>query len=51
MLTQTEKNALLQPVQDAFDKMDAKIQELEERLSALENPKVANSTKESKKAA
>lgn len=51
MLTQFEKNALLQPVQDAFDKVFAQLEDLEERIKALENPKVANSTKDSKKAA
>ena len=51
MMTPNEKNALLRPIQDGFDKVLAQIAALEERIKALENPKVASSAKDSKKAA
>ena len=51
MMTPNEKNALLRPIQDGFDKVFAQLTALEERIKALENPVGANSTKESKKAA
>ena len=50
-MTPNEKNALLRPIQDGFDKLAVHIAALEERIKALENPKVATSAKESKKAA
>lgn len=50
-MTPNEKNALLRPIQDGFDKVLTQIEELRKRIEALENPKVAISTRDSKKAA
>ena len=51
MMTPNEKNSLMRPIQEGFDKVFAQIAALEERIKALENPVVEKISKDSKKAA
>ena len=51
MLTQTEKNALLQPIQDYLRAFDERIKKLEDALIAQKDPVVEKISKDSKKAA